>query len=124
LSRHGIAVLGRADSKAGQGMRRSDFKSMTTDELWRLYDEVGSLLGTRLEVEKRALESRLNQLGRYEIAPTQSSRRHYPKVHPKFQNPADPTQTWAGRGKTPRWVTQMLKAGKSMDDLRVRAATA
>ena len=26
------------------------------------------------------------------------------KVAPKYKNPADPTQTWTGRGKAPKWI--------------------
>ena len=45
----------------------------------------------------------------------------YPKVYPKYQNPADPSQTWTGRGRTPRWISEMRTAGKSIDDLRINA---
>jgi DNA-binding protein H-NS len=38
---------------------------------------------------------------------------------PKFQNPGQPFETWSGRGKQPRWVSEMLDAGKSIDDLRI-----
>ena len=31
---------------------------------------------------------------------------------PKYRNPADPTQTWAGRGKRPVWI-------KAYDDIEV-----
>lgn len=32
-------------------------------------------------------------------------------VAPKYRNPADPTQTWTGRGKSPAWVASMKAAG-------------
>ncbi|MCK1655290.1 H-NS histone family protein [Bradyrhizobium sp. 149] len=38
--------------------------------------------------------------------------RAYPRVLPKYQNPDRPSETWAGRGKQPRWVTAQLKSGK------------
>lgn len=38
---------------------------------------------------------------------------------PKFRNPADPSQTWAGRGKRPRWFADALAAGATEDSLRV-----
>lgn len=41
-------------------------------------------------------------------------------VAPKFQNPADPAQTWSGRGKRPRWFNDALAAGKSEDELRIK----
>lgn len=37
----------------------------------------------------------------------------------KYANPADPSQTWTGRGRKPRWAEEALKAGKSLDDLAI-----
>lgn len=40
-------------------------------------------------------------------------------VPPKFANPDDPTMTWTGRGRKPRWVQENLDLGKSMEDLMI-----
>lgn len=34
------------------------------------------------------------------------------KVAPKYRNPADPEQTWTGRGKSPLWVAALRAEGK------------
>jgi DNA-binding protein H-NS len=36
------------------------------------------------------------------------------KVAPKYRNPANPVQTWTGRGVAPSWV-QELKAADTLD---------
>lgn len=36
---------------------------------------------------------------------------------PKFANPEDPNQTWAGRGLRPRWAKRMSKA--TLEECRV-----
>src|SRR5688572_16732967 len=41
-------------------------------------------------------------------------------VKPKYRNPADPNQTWAGRGKRPRWFSDALSAGKKEKDLLIK----
>lgn len=41
------------------------------------------------------------------------------KVAAKYANPSDASQTWTGRGKRPRWVSECLAAGKTLDDLKV-----
>lgn len=41
------------------------------------------------------------------------------KGAPKYANPADPSQTWTGRGRQPNWVKAALKAGKALDDLAI-----
>lgn len=33
------------------------------------------------------------------------------KVAPKYRNPANPEQTWTGRGRTPLWVQDLQKNG-------------
>jgi len=40
-------------------------------------------------------------------------------VAPKYRNPANPDQTWSGRGKHPRWFNDALKAGKKEKDLLI-----
>ena len=35
-----------------------------------------------------------------------------------FRNPDDPGQAWTGRGKPPRWVTEWVVGGKSLESLR------
>lgn len=37
----------------------------------------------------------------------------------KYANPADPSQTWTGKGRRPGWVLEALQAGKSLDDLAI-----
>jgi DNA-binding protein H-NS len=102
-------------------MEGIDLKSMPLDELWALHETICAILARKLEAEKRSLEQRLNELRRpFEKASNETSeRRPYPKVHPKFRNPKPPHQTWSGRGRQPRWVSKMLEAGKSLDDLRI-----
>ena len=34
------------------------------------------------------------------------------KVAPKYRDPANPTQTWTGRGRTPAWVQALQAAGQ------------
>ena len=40
-------------------------------------------------------------------------------VAPKYANPNDPTMTWTGRGRKPRWVQENLEGGKQLDDLLI-----
>jgi DNA-binding protein H-NS len=120
-------------------MNRNDFKSMSTDELWALHEEIATRLAAALTAEKSVLENRLRRLQRgietqhathaakssaTKSSATKSStgRRPYPAVVPKYRNPERPSETWAGRGKTPRWLAALLKSGKRIDDFRIRHA--
>ena len=111
-------------------MNRNDFKSMSTDELWALHEEIAARLAAALTVEKSVLENRLKRLQRgietqratHDVR-SSTERRPYPAVIPKYRNPDRPSETWAGRGKKPRWLAAQLKSGKRIDDFRIwRAA--
>jgi DNA-binding protein H-NS len=45
------------------------------------------------------------------------------KVAPKYRNPANPEQTWTGRGVSPTWV-QALKAAGTLDSALIVQAVA
>jgi DNA-binding protein H-NS len=38
---------------------------------------------------------------------------------PKYVHPENPTVTWTGRGRQPRWIKEALQAGKSLDDFLI-----
>ena len=112
-------------------MNRNDFKSMSTDELWAIHEEIAARLAAALTAEKSVLENRLRRLQRgietqhaaddakssdakssgakssgakSSGAKSSTERRPYPPVVPKYRNPDRPSETWAGRGKKPRWL--------------------
>jgi DNA-binding protein H-NS len=37
----------------------------------------------------------------------------------KYQNPADPEQTWTGRGKQPNWLKDALERGAQKEDFLI-----
>jgi DNA-binding protein H-NS len=96
---------------------------MTTDELWTFHQTVVVALVAKLTAEKKALEDRLRQLRPTfwveQIVENRPSRRPCPTVLPKYQNLDDPSETWSGRGRQPRWLTAQLGSGKHIDDFRI-----
>ena len=43
------------------------------------------------------------------------------RAQPKYANPADPGQTWAGgKGARPLWVREHLRKGGKLEDLAIR----
>ena len=107
-------------------MGASDFDSMSIDELWSLHEKLATILAARLTSEKVMLEERLKQLNPSDAGQrpaklnvSNGERRPYPVVVPKYRNPNDSSETWSGRGKQPRWLVALLKAGKQIDDFRI-----
>jgi DNA-binding protein H-NS len=107
-------------------MNEYDFESMSTDRLWTLHEMITATLVAKITAEKAQLDQRLCELNqgvgsKTDGAHINRARRPYPKVFPKFQNPARPSETWAGRGRKPRWLTAQLNSGNRMDDFRISA---
>jgi DNA-binding protein H-NS len=101
-------------------MQNRDLKSMSIDELWAFHEEVVGELGQKIAAEKASLEERLRKLNSIpSLRKVEPLRRPYPKVHAKYRNPNNPAETWAGRGKQPRWVRTLLRSGKKLDELRI-----
>src|ERR1700675_288912 len=115
-------------------LNKLDLKSLSIDDLWALHEQVGATLSEKITAEKHGLEERLARLnGRVIERPAvqrstvktserRAVRRKYPPVLPKYQNPSNPSETWAGRGKQPRWLVSQLKAGKKIDDFIIQHA--
>jgi DNA-binding protein H-NS len=40
-------------------------------------------------------------------------------VAPKYRNPENPEETWAGRGLKPRWLAAAIKGGKKLEDFQI-----
>lgn len=104
-------------------MKSADLKSLSVDELWELHEEVVAELGRKIEVEKAALEERLRRLGKVDVLANghiRRAKRPYPKVLPKYRNPKNHGETWAGRGKQPRWLVAQLHSGKKLKDFEIK----
>lgn len=106
-----------------------ELKRLSVDELSDLYDRVRQALTERIQSEKQKLEEKLVNLnagpaaqrqGSKPVAvPIKSRRRGYPAVRPKYKNPDNSAETWAGRGKQPRWLVAQLEAGKRIEDFLI-----
>jgi DNA-binding protein H-NS len=111
----------------------SELEQLSLDEILALYSRIRQVLIKKVEGEKHRLEGTLSSLRKgWGVERTsaqlvtklanleKSPRRKYPPVIPKYRNPADYSETWAGRGKKPRWVVAQLKAGKKIEDFIIK----
>jgi DNA-binding protein H-NS len=103
-----------------------NLKSMSIDALVGLRGKIDAVLGTKVAEERRSLESELVKLSRVEMGGGRSKaafgRGVRGKVAPKYRNPENPSETWAGRGLKPRWLAAALKSGKKLDDFVIGGA--
>jgi DNA-binding protein H-NS len=111
-SAHSATRSGRFDRAArsvlwDMNMKSDDLELMSVDELWALHMEIDAVLTRRISAEKRQLDQRLRQLGSGAF----------------YRNPDKPSETWAGRGKRPRWLTAKLRSGKKIDDFQIQPSS-
>ena len=103
-----------------------NLKSMSIDALVGLRGKIDAVLGAKVSDERRTLESELAKLTRFEAGGARSKsafgRGARGKVAPKYRNPENPSETWAGRGLKPRWLAAALKSGKKIDDFSIGGA--
>jgi DNA-binding protein H-NS len=100
-------------------------KSMSIEKLVALKGQIEAMLSSKVVEQRRALESELSKLGRFEGGKSTSKvTRGYGAVAPKYRNPENPTETWAGRGLKPRWLTAAIKSGKKAEDFLIAGAAA
>jgi len=90
----------------------------SVDELWALHERIMAVLPSKISGEKARLEEQLAQLGPGAVS-RDRMRRPYPPVKPKYRNPRQPSETWSGRGKQPRWLRAQLRPGKKLDDFLI-----
>lgn len=95
---------------------------MSSDELWTLHQEIAVALLTKIATEKAMVEGRLRLLNR--DGGKQAKRLRAGITPSSFRNPDEPSQTWPGRGKQPRWLIAQLRSGRAIDDFRIEAAAA
>ena len=102
-------------------------KSMSIDRLTSLRQRVEAALSAKVIEQRRTLESELSKLTRFRGGAVRSKsalgRGAWGKVAPKYRNPENPAETWAGRGLKPRWLTAAIKSGKKLDDFLIAGAS-
>ena len=42
------------------------------------------------------------------------------KVEPKYRNPANPSETWAGRGQQPKWLAAETAKGRKLEEFLIK----
>src|SRR5271154_5869920 len=78
-------------------------KSMSIDKLMMLKDQVEAALSSKVIEQRHGLESELSKLSRFEGSKGRGKSAFgrgaaRGAVAPKYRNPENPAETWAGRG--------------------------
>ena len=96
-------------------------KTMSIDKLRDMKSKIQAALSAKVTERRRELESELSKLAGFAGGGKAKSARggRTGPVAPKYRNPDNPAETWAGRGLKPRWLTTAMKGGKSLEDFAI-----
>ncbi len=101
-----------------------NLNALSLKELKDLQSQIAKAIATFEDRKKKEALSELEEKARSmgfslaELTGTAVSRKRAPAVA-KYANPANPSETWSGRGRKPRWFEAALNAGKSPEDLAI-----
>ena len=108
--------------------RPSKLAAMSVEALLQLRDDIGDILTQKVG----QLQSQLAALGdggwissgKKAVGRPRGSKMKGRKVAPKYRNPKNRSETWAGRGAMPRWMAAQIKAGKKREDFAIHKSAA
>lgn len=101
-----------------------NLNSLSLKELKELQTQVAKAISTFEDRKKKdalaELEDKARELGftLAELTGVTTTRKRSPSTA-KYANPANPADTWSGRGRKPRWFIAALEEGKSPEDLAI-----
>ena len=112
---------------------KTDLKTMTRKELEKLKANVEKAIEKLAEKDKKAALAAaqkaaaahgfsLAELSGETPAPRKTGKaKTGPKKvsPPKYKNPANPEQTWTGKGRQPDWFKSAIAAGTSPDSMEI-----
>lgn len=97
-----------------------NLEGLSREELQTLIADAQKALKTvdarRRAEAKRAAELAAKEFG-FSLDEVMEAGPKGSKGAPKYANPADPTQTWTGRGRKPNWVIAALEEGRDLEEL-------
>jgi DNA-binding protein H-NS len=98
-------------------------KSMSIAKLQDLRRQIDAAIAETITSRRHELEAALSDLARVDGRETAKARRGGGRrgpVAPKYRNPKDPSQAWAGRGLQPRWLKEAIKSGKKLESFLIK----
>lgn len=102
-------------------MANIDLSNLSVAELQALKGNIDDFITDRKQSELLALRQEIDEKverSGFTLDEVLQARSNPKKrvVQPKYRNPANPEQTWSGRGRKPVWVDELINAGGNLND--------
>lgn len=102
-----------------------NLNNLNLSELKRLQSDVAKAIDSYEDRKKKEARSELEEKARemgFSLAELLGDVAKYGKrrtIPAKYRHPENSSLTWTGRGRKPKWVTEVLAAGKILSDLAI-----
>ncbi|WP_347267063.1 H-NS histone family protein [Paracoccus sp. (in: a-proteobacteria)] len=97
-----------------------DLDAMSLRDLRDLRTKIDRAIASFEDRRKRealnAAENAVREFG-FNLAELTGTKPAHGKGAARYANPANPAQTWTGRGRRPRWLDEALAAGRKLEDM-------
>ena len=109
-------------------MKKAEFETFTTKiselnlkELQEVVDTASSRIVEVRDAERAHVADQVNEFIRKAgFEPTEFLRGGtVGKMAPKYRDPHNEVNTWAGRGKKPAWLQKYIEQGQALDDFLI-----
>ena len=97
-------------------------ETMSRDELLKLKKEVQKALDTFQERRKQDALAEMQEVARrhgLDLNEIVGGKKKSQIAAPKYRHPENPSLTWAGKGRKPRWLNEEMAAGRDLQDFRI-----
>ncbi|MBK5924289.1 transcriptional regulator [Rhodovulum sulfidophilum] len=99
-----------------------DLETLTLKELKDLRKDIDSAIASFHDREKAkakaVLEATAKEMG-FSLDEIIGKKSRRVKPVAKYRNPENPTETWSGRGRRPRWLEEALSKGATLEDFAI-----
>ena len=102
--------------------KQTNLSKLSVKELEALQKDVAKELENRKEEEKKQALQQIQEIAKqagFSLGELVGKQAPKPKPKVRYRDPENPKNTWAGRGRKPKWLEQALAEGKNVEDFAV-----
>lgn len=101
-----------------------DIQNLSPEELQALIKDAESALQSKQAGMRKQVIAQIKELAAsigvtVEITDNKQSKKSSSSVAAKYANPANPSETWTGRGLAPKWMKELLDQGRNKDEFLI-----
>jgi len=107
-----------------------DFESLSIEELTHILKEVSRIVDKRVATEigqHRLYAQKFAESVGFEVKgkweKTKEGKAGSEKRTTIYKHPENDSLVWEGSGRKPKWLTELIKSGRNLDDFRVAEAS-